>query len=91
MEGANLNVTVVHSCLPFDYTLNQSNMIPQRLNAAEIKEFIGLKKKLFGNDMFMVFDDETLNNPEFKRYETLMKKKQANLKYLHEKFGGVVN
>lgn len=63
----------------------------QPLNAAEIKEFIQLKRKLFGNTSFMIFDDETINSPEFKRYNELMKKKLAYNKYLHEKFGSVIN
>lgn len=62
----------------------------ERLNAAEIKEFIQLKNKLFDGSSFMVFDEATLNSPEFKRYDELMRKKLAHLKYLEEKFGHLV-
>ena len=55
---------------------------PQQLSPKEQIELNQLKRKLFGDDKFVVFDIGTLMSEDYKRYDELLRKKMAYLNYI---------
>ncbi len=59
----------------------EKKRIPKYLTGKERIELDKLKRELFKGDSFVVFSKEELESKEYKRYDTLIKKKLAYLEY----------
>lgn len=61
--------------------MNKKAYIPQPLTEQEEQEINALSKKIFQGSMFLVVSDEDRNSPDIKRYDELVQKKMAYMKY----------
>lgn len=55
--------------------------IPQPLTSAEQKEFDQLKNKIFAGHMFVVIDEQKIDNSVLQRYDELLQKRMQHLAY----------
>ena len=55
------------------------------LTALEQEEFNQLKEDFFGKDKFVILTPEQESSKEFKRYDTLLKRKMKYLKQITER------